>query len=385
MSAAALTALLGSGTGGGALMNTATGVASGIFGNIGANKRQKRAINAQKEENERARNWSKEMAEWYNEEERKNIADERLYNTPSAQMQRLKDAGLNPDLMYANGASGLVDSQVAKAGMPNSVGPSDLASPIMGTPTAMESLFQGAAYAKTLAETRNIKADTSKKEGEVRSINLDNYTKAATQDSTIQMSALEVRLTKAQANYTEAQKSKIISEINDINEHVKLLQTQVTESLARTENLDSSTMLNRNTAILNNKRFDIECQDFVRRVKETDSRINLSDAEAKAILVTMYAKVHNIDTDTALKQAQISLSGAQKSQVESYTNSIDVHRDAAVFQLQQDQKYDDAQRIVTIANQATQSLYHISQVASDWLPAPGSIAKKLGKAFSKGK
>lgn len=383
MSTAALTALLGAGTGGGALMNTATGVASGIFGNIGANKRQKRAINAQKEENERARNWSKEMAKWYNEEERKNVADERLYNTPSAQMQRLKDAGLNPDLIYGNGVAGLVDSTVAKAGMPNGVGPSDLAGPIMGTPTAMESLFQGAAYAKTLAETRNIKADTSKKEGEVRSINLDNYTKAATQDSTIQMSALEVRLTKSQADYTEAQKSKIISEINDINEHVKLLQTQVTESLARTENLDSSTMLNRNTAILNNKRFDIECQDFVRRVKETDSRINLSDAEAKAILVTMYAKVHNIDTDTALKQAQISLSGAQKSQVESYTNSIDVHRDAAVFQLQQDQKYDDAQRIVTIANQATQSLYHISQVASDWLPSPGSIAKGIGKALRK--
>jgi hypothetical protein len=123
MSAAALTALLGSGTGGGALLNTGIGAASGLFGSIGANKRQKRAIAAQKEENRLAREWQKEMAEWYNRVERENLADERSYNNPSAVMARLKDAGLNPDLIYGNGASGLVDSNVAPAAMPSSVPP----------------------------------------------------------------------------------------------------------------------------------------------------------------------------------------------------------------------------------------------------------------------
>ena len=73
MSAAALTALLGSGTGGGALLNAGVGAASGLFGSIGANKRQKRAIAAQKEENRLAREWQKEMAEWYNRVERENV------------------------------------------------------------------------------------------------------------------------------------------------------------------------------------------------------------------------------------------------------------------------------------------------------------------------
>ena len=109
MSAAALTALLGSGTGGGSLLNAGVGAASGLFGSIGANKRQKRAIAAQKEENRLAREWQKEMAEWYNRVERENLADERAYNNPSAVMARLKDAGLNPDLIYGNGASGLLD------------------------------------------------------------------------------------------------------------------------------------------------------------------------------------------------------------------------------------------------------------------------------------
>jgi hypothetical protein len=157
MSAAALTALLGSGTGGASLLNAGVGAASGLFGSIGAGRRQKRAIAAQREENAQARAWSEKMARWYANNERANLADERAYNNPSAVMSRLKDAGLNPDFIYGNGASGLVDSNVAGTAPASSVPPADVAGPIMGTPTAMESLFQGAAYAKTLAETKNIK------------------------------------------------------------------------------------------------------------------------------------------------------------------------------------------------------------------------------------
>lgn len=382
MSAAALTALLGSGTGGSALLNAGVGAASGLFGFIGANKRQKRAIAAQKEENRLAREWQKEMADWYNRVERENLADERAYNNPSAVMARLKDAGLNPDLIYGNGASGLVDSNVASAAMPSSVPPTDVAGPIMATPTAMESLFTGAAYAKTLAETKNIKADTAKKEGEVKALDLDNFTKAATQGNVIELSGLQVQLTKTQAAYTEKQRELLISQINDINEHVNLLKAQVSETWAKTANLDAQTTAVRVETLLNSRRFELECKDFARRVRETDAKVRLSEAEAKSILVTMYAKVNNIDADTALKQAKIRLTDAQKTQVEHYTDSIDIHRDAAVFKLEQDQKFDSAQRIVTIANQATQSLYHISQVVSDWLPAPGKMLKGLG---SKGK
>lgn len=45
--------------------------------------------------------WNRQNA--YNEE-RWNVANE--YNSPSAQMQRLKEAGLNPNLVYGNGVAG---------------------------------------------------------------------------------------------------------------------------------------------------------------------------------------------------------------------------------------------------------------------------------------
>lgn len=362
-----------------------TSFLGGVFSGIGANKRQKQAIAAQKEENERARQFNREMAEWYNEQQRINIADERAYNTPTEQMKRLKEAGLNPDLMYANGASGLVDAHVADtAEVPAGV-PTDVAGPIMSTPTMMESMLNGAAFSKMVAETRNIKADTAKKQGEATSLNLDNFVKSASQSNNIELSNLNVKLTKAQANYSEKEINKLISEIEQINTHIGLLRASVGEVQAKTRNLDSSTQQNRFNMLLNSKRFEVEVQDFIRRTKETDAKVQLDNATAKGILVTMYAKVNNLDADTAMKMANVRLTESQKKMVDEQTQLVDIHRDAAEFQLKQDMTYDSAQRIVTIGNQATQSLYHISQIMSDWLPAPGSIAKQLGKALQKGK
>lgn len=362
-----------------------TSFLGGVFSGIGANKRQKKAIAAQKEENERARQFNREMAEWYNEQQRINIADERAYNMPIEQMKRLREAGLNPDLVYAHGASGLVDANVADTAQVPAGVPTDVASPIMNTPTMMESMLNGAAFSKMVAETRNIKADTAKKQGEATSLNLDNFVKSASQSNNIELSNLNVKLTKAQANYSEKEINKLISEIEQIDTHVGLLRASVGEVQAKTRNLDSSTQQNRFNMLLNSKRFEVEVQDFIRRTKETDARVQLDNATAKGILVTMYAKVNNLDADTAMKMANVRLTESQKRMVDEQTQLVDIHRDAAEFQLKQDMTYDSAQRIVTIGNQATQSLYHISQIMSDWLPAPGSIAKQLGKALQKGK
>lgn len=51
--------------------------------------------------------WNREMWDLQNE-----------YNLPSAQMDRLRKAGLNPNLMYGNGASGGQAAQIQQATMP---------------------------------------------------------------------------------------------------------------------------------------------------------------------------------------------------------------------------------------------------------------------------
>ena len=103
--------------------DTAASIVTGVFSGIGANKRQKRAIKAQKEENEAARKWSEKMYQQQTADARQNVENERAYNSPSAVRSRMAAAGLNPDLMYNNGPGSLVDSQVANTGNVGGVPP----------------------------------------------------------------------------------------------------------------------------------------------------------------------------------------------------------------------------------------------------------------------
>lgn len=55
--------------------------------------------------NKRAERFSREMWDKQGEREKQNWDMTNAYNDPSAQMQRLKTAGLNPNLVYGNGAT----------------------------------------------------------------------------------------------------------------------------------------------------------------------------------------------------------------------------------------------------------------------------------------
>lgn len=69
-----------------------SGLINGIFGWIGQRKQ---------------RNHERAMYERQLADNRQNWEMENLYNSPAQQMQRLKDAGLNPNLVYGNGATAM--------------------------------------------------------------------------------------------------------------------------------------------------------------------------------------------------------------------------------------------------------------------------------------
>lgn len=88
------------------------------------------------------------------------------YNSPAAQMQRFKAAGLNPDLMYQQGTPGL------------SSAPAQVTNPIPKQP------FQMQLDPLMLAQLKNIEADTNlknsdakQKDSQTKSIDFDNLTK----------------------------------------------------------------------------------------------------------------------------------------------------------------------------------------------------------------
>lgn len=55
-------------------------------------------------QNAKARRWNEKMYDWQRRDALSDYAMQNLYNHPSSQMARLREAGLNPNLVYGNGA-----------------------------------------------------------------------------------------------------------------------------------------------------------------------------------------------------------------------------------------------------------------------------------------
>ena len=91
------------------------------------------------------------------------------YNSPAAQMQRLKAAGINPDLMYGQNASGASG---------NSSAPAQGTQPIPKQPFFLDPLML--AQLKNIdADTELKKSDANQKDAQTEGINYDNITKEA--------------------------------------------------------------------------------------------------------------------------------------------------------------------------------------------------------------
>lgn len=75
-------------------IGAAANIASGIFGYIGAKKQQQRQFAHNKEQQQEA--YRQNLEQWQREVD---------YNDPSANMERLTKAGLNPNLVYGTGSA----------------------------------------------------------------------------------------------------------------------------------------------------------------------------------------------------------------------------------------------------------------------------------------
>ena len=308
----------------GAAVSVGSGLLGGFLQGIGANKRLDKVLKSQKEENEAARKWqtaqqdkqnaynsaeSQKARDWNRQQTLEAWQRETAYNSPAAQRARMAAAGLNPDLAYGGVSSG---NASASAAAPVSPIPSAGAGEYntvdymsgLGVPSVAESVVNGVNLARTVAETKNIQADTAKKEGEITSLDLDNIRKAATNGSQIQLSNMQVSLAKSVLSLNEGQLSKLNQEISNLETQNRLCNEQISQTISQTKNLDAQTVNARITAYLSGPRFENEC-------RELESKIGLNSAQTKEILCLMLAKKLNLQEDTVLKAANVRKSNAE--------------------------------------------------------------------------
>lgn len=337
-------------------LSAGVGALSGLFSGIGANKRLDKSLKAQAEENEKARQWNRQQAEWALQEQRKDVADQRAYDSPAEQRKRLAAAGLNPDLVYGNGASGLVSGSFAQAADVGSVSPANVGSLIASSPTMGQSMIQGIEAAKTLAETRNISADTKKKEGEITTLDIDNMVKAQTAGKQIELQGLNVTLAKDAHDLNRQNLANLTQELQNLQTQNEQCNQAIAESMAKVRNMDANTLNQRISAALAQPRFEMEVKQFQQGLKESDARINLSNAEARATIVLMLAKKLNLDVNTMAQKAGIGKTEMEKANLLLQSNILDVQGRQLNFNFDQDQKYNDAERVVKIGSSAVNTV-----------------------------
>lgn len=135
-----------SGSVGGALLNAGLGVVGNFLGNKQAekNQQQQNAFNAA--EAQKTRDWQEKMWNLNNE-----------YNTPLAQVNRLQDAGLNPNLVYGNGTMQNVSPMASSGAQASSTPFND--SIAARHAQNFDAIMRGLQTAITMQELKNKKAE----------------------------------------------------------------------------------------------------------------------------------------------------------------------------------------------------------------------------------
>lgn len=189
------------------------------------------------------------------------------YNTPAAQMARLRAAGLNPDLMYSNGAPGLqADSPAAvSAGAAPSYAPANASLNLTSDVSALA--MANKAGEETIAQSIRNKF----LESEI-SVNIDNAIKTG-------------KLTEAQADVC---RQNILESQQNISALKKRVSNETWQTILNTLNTSSEILL-RNS--------QIELNDEQRKYVSTHALAALIGAKGAAEQATAMANAINLFRD----------------------------------------------------------------------------------------
>ena len=232
---------------------------SGISNLLSGNKNIDKQIKAQQEENRKNREYNLMLAQQQNQWNQEQWERENEYNTPVNQIQRMKDANLNPDLVYGNGAvqSISASSPQMTSGAPSS--PVDMS--VLGQKMTIGQAIEYSIRLATMkAQADNIRADTEKKRQETYGQQLSNdFTELANQ---LDLDA------KVLANNLSAQQQEFAIE------QFNLLKQQIQTEKAKLLSMDLDNVRKR----IENSFKDKELSAIVKKLEE-DAKISEQDAK----------------------------------------------------------------------------------------------------------
>lgn len=366
-------------------IGAASGLLSGVFSGIGANKRQKRAINAQKEENALARKWNEAMYDKAVSNNRQDVADMRKYNDPKAVMNRLRGAGLNPDLMYGGGAGSLVQAQVGNSASAPSYSASDMGSLVSSVPTAGEIAGQSISSALDnsikAAQVDAIKANTEKTRTDTEGSSLDNIVKDAQAGVATQLADISVRLNSAVADLKENEITHLRSSIDKINQEVQNLKSEklLTDAKASGQSIDN--VRNRLQYLFDSSTFNDRAELFRQQVNSMKAGTNLSLTQAKEIMSTLASKVWMLESQGNKYFHEANNAYNQGSVIREMQRIVKMNGDKLELDLSRDSQWGDIRYWTDLVGDGLGSLSEAANTVLNYRTFGLNKAKTFGKTI----
>lgn len=253
-----------------------------LIGSYQSGKNIDKQIAAQQEENRKNREYNLMLANLQNQWNVEQWERENEYNDPSAQMSRYVKAGLNPDLIYGQGASSVsARSPELTAGAPSS--PVDMSAlgqkPTIGQAAtmALQNMATAAQARKTIAESEKTVEETEGQRSTNKILASDAAFRDALNKGQLDLQGLQIDLTYSQRNLTDEQVLKTREETKQIQQTVSKLQAEINALGVQIELMDAQRL----REIMSSK---VMAETLAPTISKLQAEAGLSRAQAKRIV-----------------------------------------------------------------------------------------------------
>lgn len=304
------------------------------------NKNIDKQLAAQARENSLNRKYNLQLAMMQNKLNRQQWQMENAYNSPSAQIQRMRAAGLNPDMMYGGGVSGNLSasSPSMTSGAPSS--PMDFTA-LGSKRTIGDVAIQAAQLAQVKAQTKNIEADTTKKGHESDILASDASFRDAINQGQLDLTRMQIRNINSDMQVNNSQMMKMRAETRKLYQETENLMKSYDLIKSQIANMDADTAYKQLRGILDSK-------ETGALVNKLAADTNLSRAECRAIVSRLPYELLGLKADAAYTQEQ--------------TDLVKLENDVVSWQFDQDKTYDDWKRSVGVAGDVVNCLEGLASI-----------------------
>ena len=348
------------------------GAAISAIGSFFGNKSNRKAsAEAFERESKFAREERLAQQQWIEQMYEKNNS----YNSPAAQMQRLKDAGLNPDLMYSRGDVGNATAPEAPAQAPTP------RFNVIPTNTYGQTAQIAADAGLKAAQARLAASQSKKTDTEETLLTPDYLLRKARTESEIELnnSTIYVNHELGQLNHAEAEAAA--KKLEEIDVAMSEARERINTMKAQQSQIDENIVQLKFDRYLRSKEFELLCKKTYQEMKESNSRLALNAAEVQDMMATQAARVMNLNASTYMMKKQGLLAGEQ-TMTELYKQTgIDISNQHAKFNFDQAKDWESTERFTNVATTWINSLsFAVGQFAG----ATTSLQKGcfLGKSMS---